>query len=449
MNQPEKNDEGNNRTNPGRRRFLKLGLAGAGAAAAVAGGAVIAKRLKGIEHEDLPNPIDEKLFKPFNQKNAVLTRAAAGFDPELHKLVQNFEKTPPRNIPGYTQLDRALANGGWANMDYLAPANKFGHPNTGALSWEQHNLYDTQYKFESKPAAVRAIKHAALLYGAIHVGICRNDPRFNYSEMYDILGQKTLTWDDFPFKPKSVIVIACEMNFEVMATAPAWTESATVAMAYSEVTKTTHALAVFLRSLGYQAVPSTNGEGNNVAYAMMAGLGEAARNGNVIIPEFGCRVRLGKVFTDLDFVEYDKPRSYGVMSFCRNCKKCAVACPSKAISMDDEPCYHPTWSKNPDNWFKNQIGIWKFHNNSENCFRFWLQNDGDCGICIAACPYNKPVFWHHRLVDASNVISPGPVHAIMREFDTIFGYGHVDDPEKVKRWWRYGPSKGKMYGQKT
>ena len=50
MNQPERNDEGKNKTDSSCRWFLKLGLAGAGAAAAVAGGAVIANRLKGIEH---------------------------------------------------------------------------------------------------------------------------------------------------------------------------------------------------------------------------------------------------------------------------------------------------------------------------------------------------------------------------------------------------------------
>ena len=44
-----------------------------------AGGAFVIDRMEGKEHDDMPNPIDKKLFKPFSQKNAVLTRAAAGF----------------------------------------------------------------------------------------------------------------------------------------------------------------------------------------------------------------------------------------------------------------------------------------------------------------------------------------------------------------------------------
>jgi reductive dehalogenase len=433
-----------------RRNFFKLGIAGAGVAAAAAGGAFVMNAMAGKEHDDMPNPIDEKLFHRFSQKNAVLTRAAAGFDPELHEMVQTFEKTPYRNEIGYTQLDRALAEGGWAVSMYMAPMQQHQIPNKGALSWEQHHLVDTQYKFESEQAAAQAIKNAALLYGATRVGICRNDPRWNYYEMYDATTEKTLTWEkDFPFKPKSVIVVACEMNYENMATAPSWTESGTVAMGYSDCVKTAYAVAIFLRQLGYQAVPSCNGEGNNPAYGVMAGLGEIGRNGALIAPEIGPRLRIGKVYTDFDFVAYDKPRSYGVMSFCRHCKKCAISCPSQAISMDDEPGFHPTFSDNPKDWFKNQVGIYKFYSDSEQCFRFWLKMDGDCGACIASCPYNKPAFWHHRLVDAQNVISPGPVHEFMRVMDDVFGYGKTADPEKIKKWWKYGPPKGKIYGSRT
>jgi epoxyqueuosine reductase len=436
--------------NDGRRNFFKIGLAGAGVAAAAAGGAFVLDRLEGKEHDDMPNPIDKKLFKPFNQKNAVLTRAAAGFDPELHKMVQGFEKSPYQNVIGYTQLDRALAEGGWAVSMYMAPMQQHQIPSQGAYSYEQHHLVDTQFKFESKPAAAKAIKAAALLYGATRVGICRNDPRWNYSEMYSLIEKRPLTWEkDFPFKPKSVVVVACEMNYECMTTAPSWTETGTIAMGYSDVVKTTYSLAIFLRQLGYQAVPSCNSEGINPAYGVMAGLGEIGRNGALIAPEIGPRLRLGKIYTDFDFVEYDKPRSYGVMSFCQECKKCAQACPSKAITFDDDPGFHPTFSKNPDDWFKNQVGIYKFYSNSEQCFRFWLKMDGDCGACITACPYNKPAFWHHRLVDAQNVISPGPVHKVMRVMDDVFGYGKTADPAAIKKWWENGPPKGKVYGSKT
>jgi epoxyqueuosine reductase len=432
-----------------RRKLFKIGALAAGALAVGGGGAFVSKRVEGIEHDDLPNAIDKKLFKPFDQKNAVLTRAAGGLDPKLEKLVKGFHHSPVQNVPGYTQLDRALGDGGWALSWEAAPGQEYGQPNSGILGWEQEKLADTKFQFESPEAAATAIKSAGKLYGGTLVGIARNDPRFNYSELFDVLKRKNVSWDDFPFKPKTVVVVACEMNYECMATAPAWTEGGTVSATYSQALKAAGSLAVFFRALGYQAVASVNDLGVNVGYGIMAGLGEGARNGSLIVPKMGPRIRLSKVYTDFEGATYDKPKSYGVLSFCRHCKKCAMSCPSKAISMDDEPGFHPTWSDDPKDWFKNQIGIEKFHNNSEKCFRFWCENDGDCGACIAACPYNKPDFWHHRLVDASNVMSPGAVHTIMREMDNVFGYGKVNDPQKVKKFWKVGPPKGLRFGTRS
>ncbi len=48
MSQLERNKEDGNKPNPGRRRFFKFGLAGAGAAAVVGGGLTIIKRMEGI-----------------------------------------------------------------------------------------------------------------------------------------------------------------------------------------------------------------------------------------------------------------------------------------------------------------------------------------------------------------------------------------------------------------
>jgi ferredoxin len=136
-------------------------------------------------------------------------------------------------------------------------------------------------------------------------------------------------------------------------------------------------------------------------------------------------------------VEYDKARTFGVASFCLNCKRCADSCPSQAITHGD-PSWEPTYSSDPDYIWHASRGIFKFHNDAKKCAKFWIDNDGSCANCIASCPYNKPDFWHHRLVDAQNVISPGPVHSFMREMDIFFGYGKVDDPERVKKFWKMG-----------
>jgi len=197
-------------------------------------------------------------------------------------------------------------------------------------------------------------------------------------------------------------------------------------------------MARFIQRLGYHAVGAGNDLGSSVPYGILASLGEGARNGALIAPKAGPRVRISKVYTDFEFVDYDQPRDFGVLSFCKNCKCCADACPSKAIVFDDKPSLYPTYSDDPEYTWNNHKVILKFHNDAQKCFHFWVENDSDCGNCIAACPYNKPDFWHHRFIDAQNVISPGWVHGIMREMDIIFGYGKVSDPEKVRKFWKRG-----------
>ena len=447
----------------GRRNFLKLGLAGAGTAALAAGGVTIAKRLEGIPHEEFPVPLNEE-FQRIDQRTTVLTYAGSkrlnekyperneNFNKQLqrenlgdgtpfnfYEKKKNFYRSPYQDVPGYTQLDKALAMGAGSNAMLQLAFSKGGMEgvNRGALSWEQAMLAPVQYQFPSPKEASVAIKSAAKLYGAVRCGITPRDERWDYERIYDLHNDEEISWDDFPFKPKSVIVLFAEMQYESMAAAPAWTADGTVGDAYANAIKIASQTAVFLRQLGYQAVASLNDLGVNAPYAIAAGLGEGARSGQIITPVFGPRLRISKVYTDFDLVEYDQPRTFGVASFCKNCKRCADSCPGNAITFED-PTWEPTYSENPEDMWNNCKGVFKFHNDSKKCFKFWMDNDGSCGNCIASCPYNKPDFWHHRVVDAANVVSPGPVHSIMREMDILFGYGAVGDVDRVKRFYRTG-----------
>jgi len=463
---PENNPESkvntgnaNDTSSISRRNVLKFGALGAAGAALGGGlGYLTHSKLKGTPMKDIRPPDQiSKAFKPKDQRDVVLGFATSkklnekhpernetynkvtGKNFNFYEGAVGFEKGPYRNEPGYTQLDRALADAGWHPCKHTTPGMEFCQPNSGLFSWDQSGVAETQYRFETKEEASLKIKSAARIFGVSRCGITRRDRRWDYDPLYDTFNEKELSWDkDFPFEPKTVIVLLTEMDYLAMSTAPSWSETGTVGNGYSEMSKVSSQMAEFIRKLGYQAVAAGNDLGLSVPYAMMAGLGEGARNGCLIAPGLGPRLRICKVYTDFDFVEYDQPRNFGVLDFCSRCMRCAESCPSKAITFEDEPTMGPTYSDDPDYTWNSHPGIMKFHNDPKKCFNFWIENDGDCGNCICSCPYNKPDFWHHRLVDASNVLVPGFVHSIMKQFDIIFGYGNVSDPKALKKLWESG-----------
>lgn len=445
-----------------RRNFLKLGLAGGAAAAAVGVGGYAVHRMEGVPHDKFPLAIRDD-FKPIDQRNQINVFANSkklnekhpernrSFNAQLkkdhpegfkkfhfHESKANFMAGPYQDKPGYTQLERALAVAGFSSARQQLGGGGMEAPNQGVSTWKQEMLADNKYQFNTPEDASLAIKSAARVFGALRCGIAKRDRRWDYQPMYAVASERELSWErDFPFEPKTVIVIMVEMDYVAMSAAPSWITDATTGNGYANAIKIAGQLTLFLRQLGYQAVASMNDVGINAPYAIAAGLGEGARNGQIITPEYGPRIRMSKVYTDFDAVEYDKPRTFGVASFCLNCKRCANACPSKAITLNDQS-WEPTYSSDPDYIWHASRGVFKFHNDAKKCFKFWIDNDGACANCICSCPYNKPAFWHHRMIDAMNVLSPGPVHAFMREMDIVFGYGTVSNPADVRTFWKSG-----------
>jgi len=488
-----------------RRDFLKLGIAGAAIGAVTIptrAGEKIAKKvddtlpdLKVILHDDFPYEI-RKDYKPTPSYASVHAHAffgrplmAMGVDVDKEAMAQGDSFLQSVNYghdnsrQGFDQVSKAIVGGGWALSNTAAGPMPGAVGDFGLMSWDNNPdkdpraLMDMNYvkperfKFEKKEDASHAIKRAARLYGADLVGITRQDDRWDYSEQFNPIpppGRKmfpfppsspeefaqmgemiknwtpdkwTYGWEHAGFKPKTVIVLAFEMDYEAISTASTEISAAAVGECYSKMTKTAFQLAVMIRQLGYKAIPSGNDTGMSVPYAIAAGLGEGSRMSQLVTFKYGPRVRLAKVYTDLDFIEYDKPKTFGVVDFCKRCKRCATACPSKAITFDDEPSFEPT-HENKDNAYFNAIGVKKWYLDAKKCFGQWKHLGTDCTNCIASCPYNKPDFWHHSLVNKISASMPGAVHDFMREMDILFGYGDVDDKAAIAKF--YSP-KGKSY----
>lgn len=412
-----------------RRQFLGAGVA-AGIAIA-APGSPLDVMLRPREaaasvqvHDEFPVEISEE-FRRFDQRNTVFSRGA--WDEKIQPLAQKFGGSfygfvPPSGQPGYGEVDHALWQAAWSVDQHAATDSEYGVPSQG--------LYEWKVEPNGKKAALpgpeetsRIVKKAAKFLGASLVGIADYDERWVYSELFHMHKNQSLP-AEFPFQPQSVVVLAFEMDYEAYRTGPSMIAASATGLAYSQMAETAHKVATFIRRLGYRCIPCGNDTALSVPLAIAAGLGEAGRNGLLVTREFGPRVRLCKVLTELP-LKADKPVTFGVKNFCRSCKLCAEACPGKAISLADETSVQGINISNCG-------GTDKWYADAEKCFRFWAENTADCCSCITSCPYNKPVSWHH---DFTRKMADTPLAPVLSKLDTAFGFGKTFDEKAIRTWW--------------
>jgi reductive dehalogenase len=160
-------------------------------------------------------------------------------------------------------------------------------------------------------------------------------------------------------------------------------------MGYTHDTVVLLTLAQYIRNLGYEAVASMNDSALPIPLAVQAGLGEVGRHSLLITEEYGPRLRLGKIFTNMP-LQVDKPKRFGVKEFCDICQRCSNACPPKAIAT--------AAPSRKAHSVSNLRGVLKWTTHAEKCFRFWAGQNSDCSICIRVCPYNRDFRkWYNRL----------------------------------------------------
>ena len=366
-------------------------------------------------------------FQPFAQKNDIFSRSF--WDPAIHSAKSDrfyaTYRTALRNwktADGFTQKDYALRNAAWHVTDIFAELKEDENRREGYLD-EFTVLRDgpTERIPVESPAAMSAeIKRVGKVIGADLIGVTAFDERWLYTTKYSRLqdGQKP---QELPDGLTNAIVIAQSMDRELIETVPSALSGAATGLGYSLDTLVLLTLTQYIRNLGYQAVASMNDTALAIPLAIQAGLGEYGRHGLLITKEFGPRVRLGKIFTDLPLA-HDAPIRFGVREFCETCRKCTDACPVRAIAAGAP-------SREIHN-VSNLVGVRKWTTDAEKCFSFWVNQNSDCSICIRVCPYNKDFsHWLHRL---GRDLAATPLRGLMLRLDGWLGYGKRKAP---KAWW--------------
>lgn len=218
------------------------------------------------------------------------------------------------------------------------------------------------------------IKGMAKLYNAKLVGITEMEEHHYYSHR----GRHRENYGEKIEKHhKYGIVFAVEMEKDMIFTAPQLPEALAVTKGYVDAAVIGMVLSYYIRELGFDARNHMDGNYLVVAplVAQAAGLGEIGRNGLLITTEYGPRIRLGIVTTDMP-LNIDDPKELGIKEFCKSCGRCVKTCPGKAIPSGDEVEIE---------------GIKRWKINAEECYRRWRSLGTDCGICLANCPFSDDI----------------------------------------------------------
>jgi len=325
-------------------------------------------------------------FEPFSQVDDVFSRSR--WDPAVHSdATERFYSTYRRPLtdwraaPGFTQHDYALRNASWHVTDIFAEMYEAADRRDGFLDPLSmlRDGADDKLEPESPEIAAAQIKDVAKVFGADLVGITEHDERWIYTERYSSQ-TGTAKSNDLPAGLTSVIVIGQSMDPDLVRTAPSALSGTATGLGYSQDAAVLLGVAQYIRNLGYEAVPSMNDTALAIPFAIKAGLGEYARHGLVITPEFGARLRFGKIFTDLPLA-HDQPKTFGVKEFCEECDRCAKACPAQAI-----PHEGPVPVALNRSGLK---GVNKWSVDGEACFGYWSKINTDCAICVRICPWTR------------------------------------------------------------
>jgi len=220
-------------------------------------------------------------------------------------------------------------------------------------------------------------------------------PLWGGADLQNLPTPEDVTGQRFPF----ALSFAVPMNPSVMASiqkGPNQAYADEYAKVNDRINELSEALAGEIKGRGFRAKPlaasnrtdtvDIKGEFPHKTAATRAGLGWVGRHCQLITRAFGSWIRLGTVFTDMEF-----PCGPPVeRSFCGRCIRCVEGCPAKALT---GKAWHPGLPREEildvracDQWKKEHF--YQYHHGR------------NCGICSAVCPYGLKVLKRQQVKGA-------------------------------------------------
>jgi epoxyqueuosine reductase len=216
-------------------------------------------------------------------------------------------------------------------------------------------------KKEIDPQTLEALRRHAKSVGVNEIGYCSVPQEW--------------VFQDTAIRYNQAIVLVMEMDKERMSKAPDPDTAVMVHETYNALGQASNKIANWLRERGY-AAHAGHPLGGLALYppmAQAAGLGWRGLNGLIVTPQFGPRVRLAAVFTEIENLPlYEGDEHAWILDLCRYCRRCIRECPPDAFY--ETPIRH-------DNGLITALDVRK-------CFPYFANYHG-CSICIKVCPFNN------------------------------------------------------------
>jgi len=268
----------------------------------------------------------------------------------------------------------------------------------------------------------RNVKEIARFFGADVAGITHLDQAYVYSHRAKAdPGTGAKFGDPVDLPHKYAIVLGFESDYEKFLTNNSRISDAEYGLGNLHTIEPTFLLAAYIREMGYPARAHYYGRGevNPIPLGVNAGLGELGRHGMLIHEDYGSRLHLAVVTTDLP-MDIDHPVDIGVEEVCKYCKKCARTCPSHSITFGGKEIHN---------------GVERYRINVDSCYKYRLASRGqwsNCVMCVTSCCYNKPKAWWHTLAVKSIKWTPIPLRVLV-----IKPLLWIDDLFWGKRPWKH------------
>lgn len=236
-----------------------------------------------------------------------------------------------------------------------------------------------------------------------------------------------------PATMNRVIAVAMGEKAEYYATCPEPFYSGSNTRIYSKAEVYNAMMATFIRGLGYNAIPLLNDTGCKIPSMIDAGIGEQTRiDARLATPEHGTIVRLYEMITDLPLT-VDNPIDFQMSEFCQDCKKCAQACPGKALSMET----NMTDGSSPNDVgapldMVNTTGKTTWYGNRLLCHHGASLVGSGCAICKRVCPWNHMSSDLHDRGKWMAINLGGTGRSALLDMYDAFGYGKE---VPASNWW--------------